>query len=200
MAITAIGNKSDLTRFDSPPDPGTVTSVFVPRAAGIALSGADTNAGQVGPTVFHSGDIGPSTTTTGTDTTPVITETYVCAVRISVDATITGIALLNGSAVAGNITAFLADSTGAILAKSASTAQSGTAAYQKFAFTSAIKVTGPAQYFIGIQCGNVGARFRSHNLGNFPAGKITGGTYGTVVAFTPPTTFTADLGPIADTY
>jgi hypothetical protein len=44
------------------------------------------------------------------------------------------VALLNGSAVAGNVTAILYDSNGGIVANSASTAQSGTAAYQQIPF------------------------------------------------------------------
>jgi hypothetical protein len=145
-----------------------------------------------GPTVFHSGGAAPMTTTTGTE--------YICEVHVPLNATLTGVSLLNGSAVSGNITVILYDSNGAILANSASTAQSGTAAYQKVPFATAYNAKGPAKYFIGLQVDNTTARFRSHILGNFGASKKTSQTYGTLTTLTPPTTFTTGLGPIADVY
>lgn len=153
----------------------------------------------LGNTVVHSGGVGPIATTSGTDTTPVVTETYICEVDLPHSMTLTGVKLLNGSAAAGNITAYLYDAAGVPMAKSASTAQSGTAAYQTFAFTTPIKAPGPARYFIGIQCDSVSARFRTHAIGNFIAGKKTGETYGTGTTITT-STFTAGLGPIADVY
>lgn len=156
--------------------------------------------GRSVPTSFATGQAPPPTATTGTDTTPVTTETYVSSVFIPANTTLTGIAVLNGSAVAGNITVALADSNGTVLANSASTAASGTAAYQAVAFTAPIQVKGPAEYFVLLQNSSTSNRFRSHALGRFKAGKLTGQTYGTLPAFTPPTGFTADLGPIASTY
>jgi hypothetical protein len=153
----------------------------------------------LGSTVFHSGRMAPVAATTGTDTTPVTTETYIVELFVDHNVKLTGVKLLNGSAVAGNITAHLYDANGKPMTKSASTAQSGTAAYQAFAFSSAIDVTGPQRYFVGIQCNNTSARFRSHAVGNFIAGKKTGETYGTATAITT-STFTADLGPICDLY
>lgn len=154
---------------------------------------------QLGATVFHSGRSAPVATTTGTDTTPVTTETYIVEVFVDHNFKATGVKLLNGSAVAGNITAHLYDANGAPIVSSASTAQSGTAAYQAFAFSAATDLPGPARYFVGIQCNNTSARFRSHAIGAFIAGKKTGETYGTATAITT-STFTADLGPICDLY
>lgn len=168
--------------------------------ARVTQFGIDPALGLSAPSVYHTGDLAVSAAATGTDTTPVVTETYVARVFIPVNSTITGIAVLNGSAVAGNITVALADSNGSVLANSASTAASGTAAYQQVAFTAPIKVKGPGEYFVLLQCNNTGYRFRSHAVGNFKAGKLTSQTYGTLPAFTPPTGFTASLGPIADTY
>lgn len=151
-------------------------------------------------TVFNSGDAAPPTTTTGTDTTPVVTETYFSRVFLPANARITGLALLNGSAVAGNITGYLYDADGIVVASTASTAQSGTAAYQQVALSSAVEAIGPALYFIGWQFNNTSARFRTHVLGNFTTHKTTGGTYGTAPAFTSPNTFTTGVGPICSTY
>lgn len=150
--------------------------------------------------VFASGDAPPATTTTGTDTTPVVTETYVARVFIPANATITGVSLLNGSAVAGNVTAILYDRNGVPLGQSASTAQSGTAAYQDFALASPIRLRGPGLHFVGLQFNNTSARFRTHILGRFTAFKKTGEVFGTATALTSPNSFTTGVGPIASTY
>lgn len=154
------------------------------------------------PSSFSTGGAAAVTTTQGTDTTPSATETYVARVFIPINTTLTGISVLNGSAVSGNMTVALADSSGVPIAnaKSASTAQSGTAAYQQVPFASPVAVKGPGEYFVMLQFDNTTSRFRSHLLGNFKAGKLTSQTYGTIASFTPPTGFTASLGPVADTY
>src|ERR1043165_6917631 len=100
-----------------------MSTVLQTGKGGIGLGGR----GAV--TVFHTGEASPQTTTTGTDTTPVVTETYVARILIPHNALITGLSLLNGSAVAGNVTAILYDWNGAPIVTSASTPQSGTAAF-----------------------------------------------------------------------
>lgn len=147
-----------------------------------------------------TGDVGIATTTQGTDTTPVVTETYIARVFVPINATLTGVAILNGSAVAGNVTVGLADNTGTVIAQSASTAQAGTATLQSIPFASAVQVLGPGTYFVMVQFDSTSARFRSHALGVFPTTKQTSQTYGTLTSFTPPTTFTATVGPVASTY
>lgn len=153
------------------------------------------------PKAWHTGEMSPPTTTTGTDTTPVVTEVYIARVFIPANVTLTGLALLNGSAVAGNIQGVFYDMSGVPLANTASTAQSGTAAYQQVPFTSTLAVKGPAAYFIAWSFNNTGARFRSHILGNFVSGKATGQVFATIPnPITLPSGFTTNLGPISDTY
>ena len=151
-------------------------------------------------TAIPTGNAAPHSTTTGTDTTPVVTETYVASVYLPANAILTGASLLNGSAVAGNVTAILYDVNGVPIVQSASTAQSGAAGYQAFAFSTPVAEQGPGLYFIGFQFNNVSARFRSHTVGVFPAFKKTGETYGTATALTPVSTFTTGVGPIASVY
>lgn len=151
-------------------------------------------------TVFATGDAPPMTTTTGTDTTPSVTETYVARIFVPANALLTGAALLNGTAVAGNVTAILYDWNGKPIVQSASTAQSGTAAYQDFAFASTYQARGPGLYFLGFQFDSTSARFRTHILGRFTAFKKTGETYGTATALTNPNSFTTGVGPIASSY
>lgn len=168
--------------------------------ARVQQRGIDPALPYAGSTVFHTGMAAPPTTTSGTDTTPVITEEYVAEVFVPMNALLTGVSVLNGSAVSGNYTVILYDSNGAIIANSATTAQSGTAAYQKVPFTATYLAKGPAKYFVGIQIDNTTARIRTHILGNFGASKKTAQTYGTLTTLTVPTTFTTGVGPIADTY
>jgi hypothetical protein len=142
----------------------------------------------------------PASATSGTDTTPVVTETYISEVYIANNCDLTGVKVLNGSAVGGNIKAGLFDSAGTLVAQSASTAQAGIATLQTLAFTATAKVKGPQTYYVGLQCSSTSARFRSHAIGVMGASKKTGETYGTFTNITAPTTFTADQGPVLSTY
>jgi hypothetical protein len=153
----------------------------------------------ISPRCFHTGGIPATQTTDGNDTTPSVTETYICEVFIPRACTITGIALLNGSAVAGNITLALADANGTVVANTASTAASGTDAYQKVALSSSYRAES-GTYYVLLQCNNTSMRFNSHILGTFGASKKTGETYGTFTTITPPITFTTAQGPIASLY
>jgi hypothetical protein len=172
-----------------------VTGIITPTG-GVAASGGFANS----PRNIHTGGVSAQVSTDGTDTTPVITETYIAEVFIPANMTINGVALMNGSAVSGNIKLGLANSSGALVAQTASTAQSGTDAYQRVAFTSGYAAVGPATYYVLLQVDNTTARFNSHTFGNFGASKKTGETYGTFTTVTPPTTFTTAQGPIASLY
>lgn len=220
---TVIGNPTPATRFDRLPGASTVTAIGFGAAQNVnvgnlAAAGTATVAGTLGitgvetqsggvviagtaPKVFHSGGVGANSATMGTDTTPVATETYIVEVYVPVNTTLTGVSILNGSAVAGNMRISLADSTGVPIAAAltASTAASGTAAFQKVPFAVAYAAQA-GKYHILLQNNNTGNRFRSHAVGNFGASKKTGETFGTFTTVTAPTTFTADLGPVCDLY
>jgi hypothetical protein len=152
------------------------------------------------PRLSHTGGLPARVSTDGTDTTPVTTETYIAEVFVAANCTATGVAVFNGSAVAGNIAVAIANSSGGVLASSAATAASGTDAYQRVAFSSAATLYGPATYYVLLQSNNTSYRFNSHAFGNFGASKKTGETFGSFTTITPPSTFTADLGPIASLY
>lgn len=139
--------------------------------------------------------------TDGTDATPVNTEFYWAQVNLRGNSTVTGVAHFNGSVASGNIKVGLADSTGAIVATSATTAMSGTDTYQKVAFTAPYAAKGPATYYALLFVDNNTARVNTHVVGGFITGKATAQTYSTgFTAFTPGTTFTTALGPIATLY
>ena len=151
--------------------------------------------------LFHSGGVPAIATTSGNDSTPVITEEYVAEVSVDRTSLVTCIWLFNGSAASGNTIATLRDALGNVIGASASTATSGTTAYQKFPLVPVAPFVGPivlqpGTYYIGRQNDNTTTRYRSHIVGSFGAGKLTGQTYGTVVAAPMPVTFTTNLGTL----
>ena len=176
----------------------SITGALTP-AGGVAASSGS----SVSPRLVASCGVPAITSTQGTDATPVNTETYIVEVFIPANATVTGVALLNGSAVAGNVKISLATAAGVPIgaAVTASTAQTGTAVYQLIPFAVAYAAKGPATYYILVQLDtNTTPRLRTHTFGTCGASKKTGETYGTFTTVTPPTTFTASLGPIVNLY
>ena len=151
--------------------------------------------------MFHAGGVTAVAAATGTDATAVNTETYIIEVFVPVSTTITGVKWLGLATSTGNVQFSLADSSGAVItaAQTASTATAGTANFQTAAFATPYAAKGPQKFFILMQ--NSGSNhYRAHAVGNFGASKKTGETYGTFTAVTAPTTFTADVAPIADLY
>jgi hypothetical protein len=141
----------------------------------------------------------------GNDTTPVNGSVYWAEVYLPVNMTVTGISVLNGSA-AGNsvIVALYPGAGGANVANSvlAGTAQSGTNAFQDVPFTGTYAAVGPARYFLAWQVNGTTARFRTVAASTFVdvLTSSTTGTFGTLPSLSAPTTFTANVGPIACLY
>lgn len=140
----------------------------------------------------------------GTSTTPVAGTIYISEVFLPVNKTIAGIGILNGATVgtdAGIVGLYSA--AGALLANSAlaGATTSGTNAFQEFAFTTPYAAVGPNKYFIAYQVNGTTTRFRSIATNTYlNTTKSTAGVFGTLGAQTPPTTTTADVGPIGYLY
>lgn len=166
---------------------------------GVRVNGSTGVGKTFRPANCCTANIPASVSTYGTDTTPVITETYIAQVDVPHACTVTGIAVFNGSAVSGNIKLALADDQGRIIAQTASTAQAGIDSYQRVPFTETFDLVG-GTYFVLEQIDNTTGRLNTHTLGNCGCSKKTGETYGTFTTITPPTTFTASLGPVASLY
>lgn len=155
----------------------------------------------ISPRLIHTGGVPPQVSTAFSDATPVITEVYIAEIFVPANCTVTGIAVMNGSAVSGNIKVGLADSTGVVLATSASTAQAGTDTIQRVALTAPLAIKGPGTYYVLLFVDNTTARFNAHVFGTFGAAKQTGQVYATgFTTITPPTTFTTLQGPVATLY
>lgn len=154
---------------------------------------------QPSPRCWHTGGNPASAAADFNDSTPNITEEYLCEVYVPAPTTLTGISVFNGSDVTGNKTLNLRNAQGVVVANSASVAGSGTDAYQKYPFTAPYRIT-PGTYYVGCQFSSATARYNTHVLGTFGAGKLTSQTYGTLVTAVMPVTFTTALGPVATLY
>ena len=185
------------------------TGLWTPDANTIALTigGVDVfrqtkGSGGNSPRLVATGGVPVRVSTEGNDTTPAITEEFVSELFAPGPMYVTGFANFNGSAVAGNLCVILYDKAGAIVASTAAAgvAQSGTDAYQRIAFSAPVQLSG-GTYYVGVQCNNTSARLNTHaGIGNWGTTKRTGMTFGTFSALTPPTTFTANVGPMGSLY
>ena len=170
----------------------------VTPTGGVAAAGGF----SASPRSIHTGSYPAIASTSGNDSTPSTTETYVSEIFVPCNMTITGVALFNGSNVTGNVTVGLANSAGAPIAaaKSASTAGSGTDAYQRIPFAVAYAAVGPAFYYLQVQYDSATARYNTHTVGNHGVLVQTSQSYGTFASFTPPTTFVTNVGNMASLY
>lgn len=161
--------------------------------------------GQVGSAVNnrHYAYMVPAATTSGTNTTPTNKRVQVTAIMLPANVLVTGISYLIGD-VGGtdSVIAMLFNAAGAVLATSAlaGTTVGTTATMQHLALTAAYTAKGPGLYFIGIQMNGTTARMRTQTFGDHPTMISNQTTFGTPEAITPPTTFTADYGPVVMTY
>lgn len=157
--------------------------------------------GSVSPRLVNAGGTSAVLAADGNNSTPVITEFYISEIFVPCNMLVTGVAVFNGSDVTGNIKVGLGSSAGAILATSASTAGSGTDAYQLVPFTATYSAIGPKTYYILTFYDSGTARYNTFAVGKHGVSKKTGEVYATgFTAFTPPTTFTTALGNIAGLY
>lgn len=203
---------STLTAGTTAASGGTASGIMWRNGAVLGIGPATTNAaGQITPVggVAAAGgfSVSPRSFTQALPTlasiSPNITTTYVTAIFVPVNGTLTGISIRNGGAVSGNVTVGLADSTGTPIAaaKSASTAQAGTSAFQDVPFAAPYAAVGPATYYIQVQYSAAAAGGTDvYATGTMGTTTQTGGTFGTFVSFTPPTTFTVNAGVLAAVY
>ena len=177
----------------------TTTGTQTPTG-GIAPAGGFTTSPRLIGTCGTNG-AAVAATSAFTNQTPVATEVYIAEVFVPANVTVTGVANLNGSVASGNLKVGLFNSSGSLLATSASTASSGTTAYQLVPFTTPLAVVGPATYYVGVFYDNATVRGTTFTSGSCGASKQTGQTYATgFTTITPPTTFTTALGPVANLY
>lgn len=197
-------------------DSGITVAGALTGVTTIAPSGVITPTGGIAagggfvasPRLCHTGGVPAILTTSGTNSASNTGGMmYLAEIFVPCNMSVTGAAIFNGTAVAGNgkLALFsVVGTTGTRIAVTASTAMSGTTAYQLIDFASGpIAVVGPATYFIGAIYDTTTHDLRGHVLGTFATGTVASLTYATNSTFatlTVPTTFTADLGPLASLY
>jgi Domain of unknown function (DUF4082) len=123
-------------------------------------------------------------------------------VSVPANSTVTNINILNGGTVGTDKGLVgLYNNAGTLLANSAvaGATTSGANAFQAYALTAPIAIAGPARYFIAYQANGTTDNIRTVAASTFIDSYTTSatGTFGTLTALTPPTTFTANIGPIA---
>ena len=117
--------------------------------------------------------------------------------------TLTGLqVLIGGTGGTDKWLVELHNAAGALVATSAlAGATVGTAStWQQFAFTSTFSLA-PGTYWVAVQTNGTTATLATYNAPIFPlfTGSATG-TFGTSASITPPTTYTANLGPVITPY
>lgn len=153
-----------------------------------------------------SGNLG-TLSSLGTSTAGIATQTWYADIFIPVPGILlTGIGVLNAATVGtdkGLVSLY--DSTGALLANSAlaGVTTSGANAFQQYPFTATYTTIKPGRFFIGYTSNGTTDNFRTVATATWIdvlSAIGTGGTFGTIVALTPPTTFTAGQAPISYAY
>lgn len=141
----------------------------------------------------------------GVDKTMVAGSRYYTSINLGTPQVLTGISLKVGTTGGTDSWIFeLHGPTGTLLA---TTATAGTTAgtantWQQIAFTATYNLTVPGTYYLVVQSNGTTAKFDSVNaptLTGVTTGSATG-TFGTGASITPPTTYTANLGPKALVY
>ena len=151
----------------------------------------------------------------GSGTAVGATTMYCTEINLMGNKLLTGLSVLNGTTVTGNLRyVALFDSTGSLLVNSALAGQASVTAsvYENYPFVNTASTpvagtyfaVGPAQYFACLQDNAVGSTtVRMAVTGQadqFLTKGTTGATFGTIPAFTVPTTFTTAVGPYFSMY
>lgn len=138
------------------------------------------------------------------DKTMVSGTRYFSSINLGFPATLTGVQALVGTTGGTDSWIFeLHGPTGLLLATTATAGTTaGTAStWQRIAFTATYNLTIPGTYYIAVQSNGNTAKLATLNSDVNPT--LTGsatGTFGTGASITVPTTYTANLGPMALVY
>jgi hypothetical protein len=158
--------------------------------------------GNPGFELLSANSGGTAYTSLNTNGTATVAGTLNCAeLDVKANKLATGLGLMFGTTAGGtdkHLVALL-DASGNVLATSAlaGAANSTASTYVRFAFTGQYLVVGPAQYFACTQSNGTTDTIRMLVTGTQDTYLTTSktGTFGTIPAITPPTTFTTAVGP-----
>jgi hypothetical protein len=185
------------------------TTMYQPSTVGgnprdLSGAGYSTPTNEGGPRILPNGTI-LAFASLGTNTTLVAGTLYRSEIYVPHANTWTGIGMLNGATVGTNNGLIaLYDTAGNFIQSSAvaGAVTAGANSFQNRAFIAPV-ILQPGRYFLAYQANGTTDTLRTWaaaNGGNQMTSSATG-TFGTLpTSFTPPTTFTADVGPIAWLY
>lgn len=172
--------------------------------AGSAGSGTHSVYGVLtnSPRLIDTCGVPATATTSGTDTANAAnTDTYVSEIYVPANVSSAGVALFNGTTQNGSVTIYLADTGGNQILHTNSTATAGATSYQRIPWTTTPStVVGPGTYYLYFQNSATSNSWRTWPVGNCGTALQTSTAYGTFPTISPPTTFTANTGPIASLY
>lgn len=205
--VSGIALAQQTLYFQGAQTPGQLALISFGGAGGVpyvAQNGSANVATTTSCRLFATGNVPTGLTATASLTaqTPVITEVYYAEAYVPAPCNATGVAVYNSGTLSGNLKVGLYNSTGALVATSASTAAAGTTVYQLVPFTAAA-VVNPGTYYLATFYDNTTIRPNTWTNGSFVAAKLTGQTYATgfpASLGTLATTFTTALGPVASLY
>lgn len=174
----------------------------------LAVTGAITpTGGVVGTTMARVANIplGPvALASIGTDAVGVAGTLYYSEIWLPCNKTCTGAGILNGTSVGTDSVIYaLANAAGTVVATTAlaGTLGAGADTYQQIAFTTPYAAVGPAKYWLIYQVN--GTAHATQRIAASTYRNLTGsaaGVFGTLASITPPTSTTADVGPIGYVY
>lgn len=141
----------------------------------------------------------------GTSAVHVAGTFYISEINLVRTMLVTGIGVLNGTVVGTDslIVMLFSPKGGMPLATSAlaGVLSAGANAFQEIALITPFNPTNDGRYYVGVQCNGTTATTRRIAASTFlNLAKSYTGTFGTMAPLVVPTTFTADVGPIAYLY
>lgn len=174
------------------------------RASAQSVAGQPTTTAPLGPRFVSNIPIGGvAYGSLGTDAAHVAGTVYVAELYLPEPMTATGVAILNGATDGTDLLiGALFSSEGAVLATSdvLGVTSAGADGFQAHDFTAPVALSA-GRYLIGAQCDGTTATTRRVAASTYLlATDAIAGSFGTIAAITPPTTFSAGEGPIGYLY
>jgi len=136
----------------------------------------------------------------GTDSFGVATETYITDIELE-DGLVTALGYLKGTVVGTDkVCLILYDGAGVVLGQTlgdGTTVSAGADAFQEVDLVTPVTAV-KGKHYVGLQINGTTAKLRLMAANTYLrfTSKITGETFGTATALTPPTGFTATVGPV----
>jgi hypothetical protein len=184
---------------------GTVALIKANASNQVVLpNGVGPSSGAAYPWRWVS-DYVPATSTTGNNTTVTANSQYVGPVLLETNATITGVSYLTGTTGGTDkVIVALYNDAGTLVANSTVTGSGTTvgsgSTLQAVAFSGTYAATGPARYWVSVQYSGNTAKLQTVPIGTAFCASSTNATATPAATITVPTSFNANVAPLASLY